>query len=203
MAKLVDTKHLDELIAPLMHGEIVGFPTETVYGLAIGYHQFSAFLKLAELKQRPITKPITAMVADVEKITSLAIVNKKQEKIIQHFMPGSLTIVLNAKENLPAHVTLQQKTIGIRIPSNFTALEILKKVNLPLLVTSANLSSLPPLVKWEEVYQNFSEKMAVIVMEDSLNQEASTVVDLTQEEPVLLRKGPIDFADILRVWREN
>lgn len=203
MAKLIDINQLEEVIPFLFSGKVVGFPTETVYGLAVVYNNFEAFEKLVQVKKRPITKPITAMVFDVESIKKLAYIDKRQEKIINTFMPGSITIILPAKDNLPTHVTMKQTTIGIRIPSNKTALQILKMVNVPLLVTSANISTLPSCVKYQEVINLFGSEVSAIVTEDSLNELASTVVDLTKDEPILLRKGPIEFAEILKVWRDE
>lgn len=201
--KLFFAQDYAKLIPFLKNGEVVGFPTDTVYGLAVLYHDKEAFLKLAQVKQRAITKPVSMMVADVEQIKKVAYVDKRAEKIIRAFMPGAITLILPAKENLPFHVTLGEKTVGIRIPTNDVALHILKEINEPLLVTSANLSSNPALMKFEDVKQTFFGKIAALIQEDAWQTKASTVVDATKEEIKILREGPIKIDMIMKVIEER
>lgn len=195
--------NIDKIINDLYEEEVVGFPTETVYGLAIVYDSINAFNKLAMIKQRPITKPLSMMVSDVNEIYKYAYVNEPAKKIINKFMPGSLTIVLKAKENLPSHNTMNLNTIGIRIPSNKTALEILKKCEKPLLVTSANISSFAPLQTATDVFNTFNGKIKSLIMEDSLNDTASTVIDMSSDNIKILREGIIKKEDIIKCLEEN
>ena len=113
-------------------------------------------------------------------------------------MPGPLTIILKAKDNLPEHVTFNQKTIGIRIPNHELALKILKEVGLPLLVTSANISNEPSLIKAKDVKEKFEGKIASLIDEDAINGEASSVVDVTNRIKIY-REGPISKEEIEKV----
>lgn len=203
MTEKISPNELEKIIPFLLKGEVVGFPTETVYGLAVVYDNLNSFEKLQQVKKRAFDKPITTMVSSIEKIESLAIINDKIKKIIKKYMPGSITIVLKAKEGLPYQVCLNHQTIGIRIPANKTALDILKKVDKPLLVTSANVSTQKALKNAEDVYELFKNKIGALIYEDSDDSLASTVVDLSDDEPKLLRQGPISFEEILKVWREE
>ena len=124
-SKLYEVSEYRKLVEDLLNGKVVGFPTETVYGLAIIYNNKDAFDKLYEIKNRAITKPISMMVSDRKVIEQVAYVNETQQKVIDNLMPGALTIILNAKENLPEHVTFNYPTVGIRIPTNDVALNIL------------------------------------------------------------------------------
>lgn len=192
-----------KLIPFLKNKEVVGFPTDTVYGLAVIYHDPDAFQKLASVKQRPFTKPISMMVSDLKQIQEIAYVDRRAEKIIRAFMPGALTVVLPSKEQLPFHVTLGQKTIGIRIPTNETALHLLKAIQTPLLVSSANLAGLPALMSADDVIRTFSGKIAALIAEDAQQTIASTVVDLTQNQIRILREGPITRQQIENVIKED
>ena len=201
-SKLYEVSEYRKLVEDLLNGKVVGFPTETVYGLAIIYNNKDAFDKLYEIKNRAITKPITMMVSDRKVIEQVAYVNETQQKVIDNLMPGALTIILNAKENLPEHVTFNYPTVGIRIPTNDVALKILKEVKMPLLVTSANVSSEPSLIKYEEVYEKFNGKIASLIKQDAINGVASSVVDLTTSPIKVLREGPVSLNDILKIIGE-
>lgn len=201
--KLIDKKDYLKIIEDLLNGEVVGFPTDTVYGLAIVYNNENAFKKLYEIKQRSINKPISMMVSSYQEMEQVAYIDLNSKKIIQHFMPGALTVILKAKENLPSHVTFNYQTVGIRIPTNQVALDILKAIKLPLLVTSANLSNKPSLLRHKDVYQQFSQQIASLITNDALGNEASTVIDLSSKPIKLLRQGPIDFKQIQEYMEES
>lgn len=199
--KIYQENNYLNMIDDLLQGEVVGFPTETVYGLAIVYDNKEAFNKLYQIKNRSITKPISMMVADVKQIEKVGFVNEKIKRVIDALMPGSLTIIIKAKNNLPEHVTFNKPTIGIRIPSNKEALEILKKVNVPLLVTSANISNEKSLSKYLDVYQKFNGQIASLLAKDANSLTASTVVDLSEDKVNVLREGPIRKEEIEKVFK--
>ncbi len=201
--KVYESKDYHHIVEDLFAGQVVGFPTETVYGLAIVYNNEEAFRRLYEIKNRSIHKPISMMVSNRFMMSHVAHINFKQKKIIDHFMPGPLTVILKAKSNLPDFVTFHYATIGIRIPTNKVALDILKDVKVPLLVTSANLSNEPSLMTSQEVLEKFDGKIASLIQEDALMGKASTVVDLTSETIKVLREGPILKEKLDKVWEEN
>ena len=200
--KIYESFEYDKLCKDLLDGKVVGFPTETVYGLAIIYNNKDAFEKLYQIKNRSITKPISMMVASKDHIKDVAYIDKKAELVIDKLMPGALTIILNAKENLPEHVTFNKPTVGLRIPTNDVALNILKKVNMPLLVTSANISNEKSLIKAKDVYKTFNGQIASLINEDAINGVASTVCSLITSPIKILREGPVSLEDIKKVVGE-
>ena len=200
--KLYKAHEYKNIIDDLLNGEVVGFPTETVYGLAIVYDDINAFNKIYEIKNRSVNKPISMMVADIDSLKKVAYVDEKVKKIIDAFMPGPLTIVLKAKENLPKHVTFNLNTIGIRIPNHQIALNILKNINKPLLVSSANISNEPSLIKASDVYEKFNQQIASLINEDAADGLASTVISLIDGKLSLLREGPISIKQIKEVIGE-
>ncbi|MDY2889088.1 MAG: L-threonylcarbamoyladenylate synthase [Candidatus Caccosoma sp.] len=200
--KIYQSKDYKKIIEDLLRGEVVGFPTETVYGLAIVYNSKEAFDKIYQIKNRSITKPISAMVANKDVLKSIAIVDERASKVVDNLMPGSITVILPAKDNLLEHVTFNLKTIGVRIPTNETALKILNEINIPLLVTSANISNEPSLLKAKDVYSKFNGKIASLIDEDAINGVASTVVDLTKKPIKILREGPVSKERIEEVLGE-
>ena len=199
--KLYDTYEYENIVNDLLNGEVVGFPTETVYGLAIVYDNKEAFDKLYEIKNRSINKPISMMVASVDMLSDVAYIDKRSKKVIEAFMTGAITIILKAKEDLHEFVTFKQETIGIRIPTNEVALNILKKINKPLLVSSANISSEPSLIKANDVHNKFDGLIASLINEDAINGISSTVVDVRNDIKIY-RVGPISKKDIEKVLGE-
>ncbi len=200
--KVYQSNDYKKIVEDLLKGEVVGFPTETVYGLAIVYNSKEAFDKIYQIKQRSITKPISAMVANKEVLKNIAVVDKRASQVVDNLMPGSITVILPAKDNLLEHVTFNLNTIGVRIPTNETALRILNEINIPLLVTSANISNEPSLLKAKDVYSKFNGKIASLIDEDAINGVASTVVDLTKKPIKILREGPISKERIEEVLGE-
>ena len=200
--KVYQSNDYKKIVEDLLKGEVVGFPTETVYGLAIVYNSKEAFDKIYQIKQRSITKPISAMVANKEVLKNIAVVDKRASQVVDNLMPGSITVILPAKDNLLEHVTFNLKTIGVRIPTNETALKILNEINIPLLVTSANISNEPSLLKAKDVYSKFNGKIASLIDEDAINGVASTVVDLTKKPIKILREGPVSKERIEEVLGE-
>ena len=199
--KLYNSFEYEKIVEDLLNGHVVGFPTDTVYGLAIVYDNKSAFDKLYNIKNRDINKPISMMVYDKEVLKEVAYIDENSKKIIEKLMPGALTIILKAKPNLPEHVTFNLKTIGVRIPTNKTALDILEKVNKPLLVTSANISNEPSLLKSKDVYEKFKSMLYSMIDEDALGNEASSVISV-YEDIKIYRQGPIDLKTIKKVVEE-
>ena len=199
--KLYDTYEYESIVNDLLNGEVVGFPTETVYGLAIVYDNKKAFDKLYEIKNRSINKPISMMVASVDMLSEVAYIDERSKKVIEAFMPGAITIILKAKEDLPEFVTFKQETIGIRIPTNEVALNILKQANKPLLVSSANISTEPSLIKANDVHNKFDGLIASLIDEDAINGVSSTVVDVRNDIKIY-REGPISKKDIENILGE-
>ena len=123
--KIYQSFEYEKIVSDLLEGQVVAFPTDTVYGLAIVYDDKESFDKLYQIKNRSITKPIAMMVASSSMIENVAFVDEKSQKVIDKLLPGALTIILNAKDNLPTHVTFNNPTVGIRIPNHQTTLNIL------------------------------------------------------------------------------
>ena len=178
------------------HG-VIAFPTETVMGLAIYFDDKEAYEKLNFIKRRPEDKPYTMMVSDINRIDNYAYVSPKARKIINAFMPGSITLLLPAKEGLPTWVTHNSGVIGIRVPSNKIGLALLKAVDKPLLVPSANRSGDKPALDSKEVEEIFQNDVDYIVPGKANLDKPSTIVSLINDEVIVVREGPISIEQIL------
>lgn len=200
---IVLDNELDKASELLLKNEVVAFPTETVYGLGVVCDSYEAFKKLVSAKNRPSDKPFTLMCSDVKQIENVAVLNDKIKKIINHFMPGEITLLLKAKDDVNPWVDLNTKKIGVRIPNFPLALKLIKKVGKPLLVPSANPSGLPPALDFKQTYDYFNGAIAGIVNAKSGAQKPSTIIDLSSDEPILIREGNITLEDVMRIWRNE
>ena len=172
------------------HG-VIAFPTETVMGLGVFYDDFEAYEKLNRVKQRREDKPYTMMLGNENNISKYAIIDDRAEALIKAFMPGSITLLLKAKENVPAYVTHGTGIIGVRVPNMPDIQEMLKALGKPLLVPSANKAGEKPAFDSVEVKNIFQDEVDYIVEGKCVGGVASTIVDLTQSEVKIVREGPI------------
>ena len=187
---------LEDALKALNDHQVIAFPTETVFGLGVFYDDFEAYNLLNKIKNRKEDKPYTMMLDDINKINNYADIDEKYVPIIKKYMPGSLTILVKAKNNVPDYVTHNTKVIGIRIPSNKEALDLLRFVKKPLLVPSANKADQKPALTANEVKMIFNDAIRVIVPGIAVGGQASTIIDLTGDEIKLIRKGPIPLEEL-------
>jgi len=176
-------------IATLNNGGILAVPTETVYGLAVRLDNEPAILKLLTLKDRPVDsgKILTIMVPSVKDIPDFAQVNRHQMNFARHYFPGELTVILKKNPNFK-HVYYDNfDTIGIRIPAHEYMLDLLRATG-PLLVTSANPRGEVPCMHSHEVEARI-KSIDGIIRGHAGGSLPSTIVDLSEPEPRLVRAG--------------
>ena len=187
---------LSSALKALNNHQVIAFPTETVFGLGVFYDDEEAYNLLNKVKNRREDKPYTMMLGDVNDVFKYASVEEKYLPIIKKYMPGSLTILVAAQVIVPSYVTHNTGIIGIRIPSNQEALDLLKFIKKPLLVPSANKADQKPALSAQEVKDIFGDEIAVIIPGEISSGEPSTIIDLTQDKIKLVRKGPISLEEI-------
>lgn len=189
-----------ECLKIILQNEVLSFPTETVFGLGVVYDSLEAFNKLCALKHRVPDKPFTIMVSKKEDIAQFVDLNDKMIRLIERFMPGEITILFPTKEGLYPWLTLNQKTVGIRISADENVRLLIERVGKPMLVTSANLSNHPPLLNSDEVYKVFNNQILGIVEGKCVSNLPSTIVLIDGDELKLIRQGSIAFENIKEEW---
>ena len=176
--------------------QVIAFPTETVFGLGVYYDDEQAYQLLNKVKRRREDKPYTLMLYDVDQIDKYAFIDEKVKSALKRFMPGPLTLLLRSKDNVPNYVTHNTDIIGVRIPENKEALDLLKYLEKPLLVPSANRADQKPAMNSDEVKEIFQDEIKVIIPGRAIGGLPSTIIDLTGSEIKLIRQGPITIEDI-------
>ena len=183
-------------------GGVIGYPTDTLYGLGCDPLNVSAVKRTMEAKGHR-TKPMPILVRDVKTAERLALLPPRARKLAQAFWPGPLTIVLQAREILPA-ILVPRGKVGVRAPKHPICLELLSLCSGTLLGTSANLTGKPPATTAEEVLRQLGDGVDIVLDggKTALGV-ASTVVDLTQPRLVMLREGPLSREQLLRSLRQT
>jgi L-threonylcarbamoyladenylate synthase len=178
--------------ALLRGGEVIGFPTDTVYGLAALASDQRAVRRVFEVKGRPFSQPLILMVAEVAQVGEWAEVDGRAADYMERWWPGPLTLVLAARPGLGPPLTSSgsPRTVGIRIPDHPVALRLLADVQAAVATTSANRSGQPPaLTPLESAW--VKGLAAVLDGGRAPGGVPSTLLDLSGPEPRILREGPI------------
>lgn len=192
-------ENIEKCAKLLRAGEIVAFPTETVYGLGANALDGSAAKKIFEAKGRPAANPLIVHVSNAGQIDLIAHINEKAQLLIDQFMPGPLTLVLNKKPDVADIVTAGGGTVGVRMPDHPVALALIEKAGVPVCAPSANTSSRPSPTMAEHVYEDLNGKIPAIIDGGKcpLGVE-STIIDLTGQ-PRVLRAGAVPLSEIEKV----
>jgi len=201
----VSSKNLKKVIKKaadvIKKGGVVICPTDTVYGLIADAKNYSAVKKVFEIKKRKPNKPFPVFVKDIKAAKTLAFISQTQEKFLKKFWPGKLTAVLKAKSfKFPEGIISKDKKIGLRIPDYKILNVIIKKTDVPLVATSANITGQKASGKVKEVIKQFeNKKHQPSLVLDAVNLKKSlpsTVIDM--ESFNILRKGQISREEISR-----
>lgn len=207
MTKIIDFKkeikeeELKEIGNCLRNGNLVIFPTETVYGIGANALNEEAVDQIFIAKGRANDNPLIVHIANFAMLKELVEEpNSIEQKLIDAFMPGPFTLILKKKAVIPNNVSANLDTVGIRMPENEIARRIIEEAKVPVAAPSANISSRPSGTKIEDIKEEFDGKVDLIVDggESKIGIE-STVVKVIDRVPTILRPGKITPEDIKEV----
>ncbi len=212
--KIIDAKNLNntelsiqlkEAVSSLMSGDVVCFPTETVYGLGAIWNNPDAVSKIFKIKGRPQDNPLIVHVDSIEEMKKyFSFWDDVADALVKSFTPGPFTLIMEKNKEVVSLVTAGLNTIGIRIPANKIAQEIIKQLGTGVAAPSANISGRPSPTNAIDAYDDLNGKVEYIIDGgDSMVGLESTIVSWDQNELKLLRPGAITAEDIERVLKEN
>jgi len=199
-----ETELLREGVKWLQAGELVAFPTETVYGLGANALDASACSKIFKAKGRPQDNPLIVHVCN-RMMANLLVEGwtPQAELCIQHFWPGPLTLVLPKRATVPDIVTGGLANVAIRMPSHPVALRLIEETGLPIAAPSANLSGRPSPTKGSHVWHDMKDKIPLILDAGACPVGVeSTVLDVSGGVPTILRAGGISKEQLEAVLGE-
>lgn len=178
-------------------GKLIVYPTETVYGIGADIYNEAAVKNLYVVKNRPFDMPLSVAVSDKAMLERVAVLNENADKLIKAFMPGPITIIIKKQPDVPDIVTSSSQKVGIRMPDNKFALELVRRTG-PIVATSANLHSHPDAVNVDAAIADFGDSVDTYIDsgECTLGMP-STIVWLMDKEVEIIRQGAIP-ADKIR-----
>jgi L-threonylcarbamoyladenylate synthase len=205
--KAIDKKadDLSHVVAALKRGEVIVYPTETLYGLGADALNLNAVEKVFQLKGRDPQTPIPVLVADREMLGALVDeIPALAEKLMAKFWPGPLTLVLAARKDIPSALLNADGGIGVRISSQPIATELVRALGRPLTATSANPSGREPARTAEQARDYFSEEIRVYLDGGPLTSKTgSTVVEIGNNAITIIREGEIGKSELQRAVGER
>ncbi len=186
-----------EAAKTIRRGGVVGYRTDTLYGLGGDPHNAQAVRKIIELKGREDGKPILLLISDLEVIPKyLAQTSDTFQAIASRFWPGPLTLIGEARKDLPEDLTAGTKTLGLRLPDSPEVRDLVRSCGGALTATSANPSGKPPALTAAEVEKYFPEIDLIIDGGTVRATDPSTVLDVSSSQVHLLREGAIKRGEL-------
>lgn len=198
----IDPEHpqprlIEKAVGVLSSGGLVALPTDTYYGLGCDLFDKRAIERIYQLKQLPRTHEMAFICADLAEISRYAIVENAAYRVLRRKTPGPFTFILPATRLVPDLVLRRQKTVGIRVPQSPIALEIVRRLEHPLISTSAATPDGEVLIDPKDIKDKLGHGLDLILDGGYKPNEPSTVVDLTGPEPRVVRQGKGDASDLL------
>jgi L-threonylcarbamoyladenylate synthase len=184
----------------IVRGGIAAVPTETFYGLCARYDDPAALERLYAMKRRPKNRAIPLIIGDAGMLGLLAdVLTGAAQKLIKRFWPGPLTLLLDAREDLPQLITAGTGKVAVRVPGASFALDLARSIGIPLTATSANLSGQPPAESSEEVIRHFGDALDIVIDGGKTpGGLPSTIVEVTGERVKIVRPGKISEEEVLK-----
>ncbi len=181
---------LQEISDHLSAGKTIVYPTDTCYGIAVDPSNKNAMDRLFILKNRPHDKNISCIFKDIDQVSLWAKLDKNQNQVLQKNLPGAFTFILEAKIDCP----IRQLTVGVRIPNFEFTKQLSEITHIPYSATSANISGMPSCYKVEDFLEQIKSINGIypdLIVDagELIQNQPSTVVDLTKDTPRIIREG--------------
>lgn len=203
--KYPDPKEIAVAAQFILDGEVVAYPTETIYGLGADLFSRKAIKRIYDLKARDYGLPVAILVANIAMLRELVIkIPERIETLMRRFWPGPLTMLFEVNERFPKSLVTNTGKVGVRISSHPIASALVTKVGRPITTTSANRSGWPPSLHVKHIQNFFGDKLSCIMDGGECEpSRGSTVVDVTDESMRIIREGAISAEEVIRCFKES
>ena len=182
-----DMDLISEAIDIMAKGGVILYPTDTVYGLGANIFNNDAVQRIYEIKKRDPSKPLSVLVQDTDSLELIADVNMNSREIVNKWLPGPFTFILNKKKIVSPYVSASTK-VGVRIPDYKIARALASLF--PITTTSANITNECTLSNPQEILRQIGDTVDLVIDAGNLNKaKPSTVIDLSSSKPTLVRNG--------------
>lgn len=187
-----EPRKIAQAVEALRRGEVIAYPTDTVYGLGCDISDKRAIDRIYQMKPMGKDHLLSFLCPDLSDIARYAFVDDPAYRIMRRLAPGPYTFILNATREVPKVLLMKRKTVGIRVPKHPVAQALLKELGSPILSTSASVDG-ENLIDPEDI-DNAFPKLALILDVEACGNKSSTIIDLTGPDPEVIRigAGPVD-----------
>ena len=172
------------------HGVIV-YPTDTIYGFGCDIFSSKAVERIYKIKKKKATG-FSFICPDLKSISEFAFVSDQAYRIMKRLLPGPYTFIFKATKRVPKEIIPNKKTVAIRIPDNDICLNLVKEIGNPIITTSVNVSCEPHYSDPLEIEKEFLPHVDLIIDAGTLQNDPSTVIDFSEDEPKIIRYGKGD-----------
>jgi tRNA threonylcarbamoyl adenosine modification protein (Sua5/YciO/YrdC/YwlC family) len=183
-----------KVIEVLEKGGVIGYPTDTVYGVGCDLFNQEAIRKIHRLKKMEGKKPLSFICSDLKDISRYAHVSNYAYKMMKRLLPGPYTFVLTATKLVPKIAMTKQNTVGIRIPDNNICLSLVRELGHPIISTSVYKPDEGLYNDPAEIEERFAKQLDLVIDGGVIVAEHSSIIDLTDEFPKVIRKGKGDVS---------
>lgn len=183
-----EPRKIRRAVDALEAGEVIAYPTDTVYGLGCDLMNKRSVDRLYQIKQMDKAHPLAFICPDLSEIAKYAIVDNQIYRVLRRFLPGPYCFILEATREVPRLVQTKRKTIGIRIPNHEVTRAVVAALGRPLISTTAQRAGAEPHVDAHEIDEDF-KGLGLVLDAGAGGVIPTTVVDLTQSPPVVVREG--------------
>jgi tRNA threonylcarbamoyl adenosine modification protein (Sua5/YciO/YrdC/YwlC family) len=183
-----EPRKIARAVEALEAGEVIGYPTDTVYGLGCDLLSKKGVDRLYSIKGMPRSHPLAFICPDLGDIARYAIVEKPVYRVLRHYLPGPYCFIVEATRDVPKLVQTRRRTVGIRIPNNEVILALTRALGRPIISTTAQRDSEGPFVDPDEIDDAF-QGLAMVLDGGAGGMIPTTVIDLTKSPPEIVREG--------------
>jgi len=183
-----------KVVAVLEQGGVIGYPTDTIYGVGCDLFNPEAIEKIHRLKKTEDKKPLSFICSDLKDISRYAFVSNYAYKAMKRLLPGAYTFILKATKLVPKIAQTRQKTVGIRIPDNKICLALVKELGHPIISTSVSKPGEGLYNDPAEIEERFGKRLDLVIDGGVIVAEHSSIIDLTGEFPKVIRAGKGDVS---------
>jgi tRNA threonylcarbamoyl adenosine modification protein (Sua5/YciO/YrdC/YwlC family) len=193
-AKNPQKRLVRKVVDILEQGGVIGYPTDTIYGVGCDLFNPEAIQKIHRLKKMEDKKPLSFICSDLKDISHYAFVSNYAYKVMKRLLPGAYTFILKATKFVPKIAQTKQKTVGIRIPDNKICLALVKELGHPIISTSVSKPNEGLFNDPAEIEERFRKRLDLVIDGGVIVAEHSSIIDLTADFPKVIRPGKGDVS---------
>ena len=188
---------IKRVIEVLKKGGVIGYPTDTIYGIGCDLFNKEAIERIYRLKKYNRNKPLSFICSNLKDISRYAYVSNYAYKTMRRLLPGAYTFILEATKLVPKMVMTKQKTVGIRVPDNPICLALVRELGHPIISTSVYRPDEELYSDPREIEERFGKSLDLVIDGGIIVAEHSSIIDLTDEVPEVIRRGKGDVSPFI------